>query len=155
MIRQATLLDLLTLAPLAVSYGDEALGHDSFPFDLEHCLSNMATSILDDESCLLIAVHDGKPLGCIWGSARALPWSKAKLAFDTILYVIPEKRKTSVGYKLMQAWEQWATEHDAVEVQISIASGIHEDSSVSFFKKLGYHYIGQQFRKEVTHGIKS
>ncbi len=154
-IRQATLLDLLTLAPLADRYAVEAQGHQRFTFDLETALKNAALTIVDEDGCLLV-VYDGlKAVGFLWGSARALPWSKEKLAFDTILYVVPEKRKTSVGYKLMRAWEQWAKQQHAVEVQISIASGIHEGQSIAFFEKLGYSYIGQQFRKEVNHGIKS
>lgn len=147
-IRQATLLDLLSLAPLGQAYSDEAQGHQNYPFDLEHCLSNAALTIVDEDGCFLVAFDGTQPVGFLWGSARALPWSKEKLAFDTILYVIPEKRKSSVGYRLMMAWEEWARQSNAVEVQISIASGIHEEQSVAFFKKLGYSYIGQQLRKE-------
>ncbi|AHN84654.1 putative acetyltransferase (endogenous virus) [Gutovirus Vc1] len=147
-VRQATLLDLLSLAPLGQLYAEEAQGHQNYPFDLEHCLSNAALTIVDEDGCFLVAFDGDDPVGFLWGSARVLPWSKAKLAFDTILYVKPEKRKSSVGYKLMRAWEEWAKEHNAVEVQISIASGIHEEQSISFFKKLGYSYIGQQLRKE-------
>ncbi|CAM0031027.1 acetyltransferase [Vibrio phage D530] len=148
-IRQATLLDLLPLAPLGQRYADEAHGHSHYPFDLEHCLKNAAVTIVDDDGCFLVAYDGEVPVGFIWGAARALPWSKARLAFDTILYVVPEKRKSSVGLKLMLAWEQWAKEKNAVQVQISIASGIHEEQSISFFKKLGYSYIGQQYRKEI------
>lgn len=151
-IRQATLLDLLILAPLAERYSLEAQGHQNFTFNLEEALKNAALTIVDESGCFLVAYDNLKPVGFLWGSARALPWSKEKLAFDTILYVVPEKRKSSVGYKLMKSWEEWARENNAVEVQISIASGIHEDSSVSFFKKMGYHYIGQQYRKEVNYG---
>lgn len=147
--RQATLLDLLVLAPLAQQYADEAQGHQNFPMDLEHCLRNAALTIVDEDGCFLVVFDGSKPVGFLWGAARALPWSKARVAFDTILYVVPEKRKTSVGYKLMKEWELFAKAHNAVEVQISIASGIHEEQSTTFFKKLGYNYIGQQYRKTV------
>jgi GNAT superfamily N-acetyltransferase len=147
-IRQATLLDLLPIAPLAERYALEAQGHSNFTFNLEEALKNAALTILDESGCFLVAYEDLKPVGFLWGSARALPWSKDKLAFDTILYTVPERRKTALGYKLMKSWEDWAREHNAVEVQISIASGITEDSTISFFKKMGYHYIGQQYRKE-------
>lgn len=149
MIRQATLLDLLLLAPLGELYAQEAKGHNNFKFDLDTCLHNACITILEEEGCFLIAFDaNNKPVGFLWGHARALPWSKEKLAFDTILYVIPEKRKTSTGYRLMLEWEKWAKEKNAVEVQISIASGIHESKSTDFFKKLGYSYIGKQYRKE-------
>lgn len=151
-IRQATLLDLLPLARLGQLYSEEAQGHHNFPFDLELCLKNAALTIMEDNGCFLVAFDGAVPVGFLWGSARSLPWSKELLAFDTILYVVPAKRKTSAGLRLMQYWEKWASEKGAVEVQISIASGIHEDSTTSFYKKLGYHYIGQQYRKEIKYG---
>lgn len=147
-VRQATLLDILLLAQLANRYGDEAKGHNNFPVDIEECMKNAYLTIISEDGCFLVAFCDGEPVGLLWGSARSLPWSKARLAFDTILYVVPEKRKTSVGYRLMKGWEEWAKENNAVEVQISIASGIHEQESIAFFNKLGYKYIGQQLRKE-------
>lgn len=153
-IRQATLLDLLPLAPLALDYSKEAQGHHKFKIDMETCMTNAALTIVDDDGCFLVVYVDKEPVGFLWGTARALPWCKEKIAFDTILYVIPAKRKTSVAYKLMKAWEQWAKLRNTVSVQISIASGIHEDDSIKFFNKMGYSYIGQQFRKEIDYGVK-
>ena len=148
-VRQATMLDLLALAPLAERYGNEAAKHSNFPVDLEHTLQNAAKTILAEDGCFLVCYRDNQPVGFLWGWCNSLPWSKARLAFDTILYVVPEMRKSRIGYTLMQEWDAWAKEHQAVEVQISIASGIHEDESISFFKKLGYSYVGSQFRKQV------
>lgn len=148
-VRQATLLDLLSFAPLADKYAQEAAKHDSFPVDIEHTMQNAAISVQREDGCLLLAYDDFEPVGLLWGSCHALPWSKSKLAFDTILYVVPEKRKTSVGFKLMRAWEDWANSQGAAEVQISIASGIHEEETESFYKKMGYSYVGCQFRKQL------
>lgn len=149
-IRQATLLDLLAFAPLAVMYSEEAYKHENFPLDIEHTLMNAAITIQSDNGCLLVAYDGDEPVGLIWGSAHSMPWSLSIIAYDTILYVVPEKRKnwSAVGFKLMLAWEAWAKEQGAAEVQISIASGIHEEESIKFFEKLGYSSIGTQFRKE-------
>lgn len=147
-IRQATLLDILSLVKLAESYKDEAHGHDDFPFDVEHSMRNVAHTIMSEDGCLLMALCDNEPVGILWGIVHSMPWSEARLAFDTILYVSPAKRNTSIAFRLMRAWEAWAKDRGAKQVQISIASGIHEERSISFYKKLGYNYIGQQFRKE-------
>lgn len=147
-VRQATMLDLINLAPLGIEYAQEAKGHGSFEFDLETALRNAGTTLLGDTGCIQL-VHSGSSLaGFLWGHASSLPWSKSILAYDTILYVKPEHRGSKAAYLLMKAWEEWAKSKGAAEVQISIASGIHEEKSISFFKKLGYSYIGQQFRKE-------
>lgn len=147
-VRQATMLDLLHIAQLAIAYSEEAQGHDNFDFDLTYALENAAQTLLSDDACFIL-VHKGNELvGFIWGYAKSLPWSRKKLALDVILYVKPEARCTKAAYLLMKEWEAWAKRKGSAEVQISIASGIHEERSISFFKKLGYSYIGQQFRKE-------
>lgn len=149
-VRQATLLDLLVITPLAELYVKEAKKHDQYLFDLEVSLHNAASTIMSDNGCFLIATDKGQVVGFLWGHAANLPWSRQIIAFDTILYVKPEKRKnSSAGFKLMRAWESWAKERGAEEVQISIASGIHENDTTKFYEKMGYHYIGQQYRKEL------
>jgi len=148
-VRQATLLDLLLITPLAELYVKEAKQHDQYTFDLQTSLHNASSTIMSEDGCFLVAIDKGLVVGFLWGHAANLPWSRKILAFDTILYVRPDKRKySSAGYKLMKHWEQWAKERGAEEVQISIASGIHEEDTLKFYKKLGYHYIGTQLRKE-------
>lgn len=148
-VRQATILDLLLLAPLAHRYAEEAEKHDNFPVDAEHMIANAASATLMEESCLLICFRGKEPIGLLWGCCSSLPWSKAKLAYDTILYVIPEARQvTKAGYLLLKEWDKWASSSGAVEVQISIASGIHEEETITFYKKMGYSLIGSQYRKE-------
>lgn len=146
-VRQATILDLLTFAPLAMQYAEEAAKHDNFPMDLEHMLMNAAYTIQDEAGCLLVCHANAEPVGFLWGHCRSLPWSKAKLAFDTVLFVRKDKRKTKAGYLIMKAWDKWAESAGAVEVQISIASGIHEEQTEGFFVKMGYKQVGTQFRK--------
>lgn len=149
-VRQATLLDLLIITPLAELYVKEAKGHDRYTFDLETSLSNASSTIMSDDGCFLIAIDKDELVGFLWGHAANLPWSRKRISFDTILYVRPDKRKvSSAAYKLMKGWEDWSKERDVEEVQISIASGIHEEDTTAFYEKLGYHYIGKQFRKEV------
>ena len=148
-VRKATLLDLLGFIPLGEAYHKEAQNHGNFPLSLDQTLQNAARAIMCEDSVILLAFSDGDPAGFIWGGSYALPWSDKKLAMDTLLYVKPEHRGTKVSFLLMQAWEKWAKESGAVEVQISIASGIHEDKTCQFYQRLGYHHTGTQYRKEI------
>lgn len=147
-VRQATLLDLLTLAHLGERYGSEAKKHSNFPVNIEHTLKQAAMTIQREDGCFLVSYDGDTPVGFMWGWVVTLPWSESKLAIDNVLYVVPEYRKTSVGYRLMQAWEKWAKDSGAAEVQISVASGIHEEETASFYKRLGYSLTGTQYRKE-------
>lgn len=147
-VREATVLDTLSLAKLGIRYSKEARNHDHYPVDVEEMINNGVASTLNENSCILVCFRDDQPIGLLWGHCHKLPWSKNKLAMDTILYVVPEYRKTKAGYLLMKEWEVWGKSKGAKEVQISIASGIHEEESIQFFIRMGYSLVGSQYRKE-------
>ncbi|ARB11249.1 hypothetical protein [Marinomonas phage CPP1m] len=147
-VRPATVMDILSLVSLADKYSSEVKNHDLFPVDFERLILQASASTLCDTSVILTCFKGKEPIGLLWGHMSKLPWSETPLAFDSILYVLPENRGSRAGLLLMEAWEDWAKEKGAAAVQISIASGIKEEATKRFFGKLGYSYIGSQYRKE-------
>ncbi|QBJ01044.1 hypothetical protein [Aeromonas phage MJG] len=147
-VRQATMLDILTLAQLAADYSEEAKKHSNFPFDAEYAMNSMARSLMTDGAAF-ICFRDNEPVGFLWGFLSTLPWSRAKIAFDVILYVKPECRGGRSALKLFSAYEEWAKKNGAVEIQISVASGIHEEATGRLYERLGYNHLGTQYRKEL------
>ncbi|AWD90613.1 aminoglycoside acetyltransferase [Pseudomonas phage Njord] len=148
-VRQATLLDMLIIAPLAANYAAEVKTHSEYPVILDYSLEQAAKTILMG-GCFLIVFDNHKPVGFLWGFCCAMPWNPAKLAMDTLLYVEPDYRGSRAGYKLVMAWEAWAREQGATSVQLSVASGIHEERTASFYQRMGYTHIGTEYRKELT-----
>lgn len=147
--RRANLLDIITIAPLAVDYSKEAQKHDEFPFDLEYSMNQIATSMLNGGAVFLVFDSSNEVVGLLWGFCSYMPWCKRKIASDVILYVKPEYRGTRAAYDLCRAYEQWAIDEGAVAIQLSIASGIHEEVTGRFYTRLGYNMIGTQYRKEL------
>lgn len=147
--RQATLLDMLLIAPLSVRYAEEA-DTKSNPVQQDYALQSAAQTIMMEDGCLLLVFDDNKLVGFLWGFCCPLPWNPAKMAMDTILYVEPEYRGSRAAYKLVQGWEAWAKEKGATHVQLSVASGIHEEQTAEFYQRLGYSHVGTEYRKEVT-----
>jgi GNAT superfamily N-acetyltransferase len=149
MIRQANELDILALAKLAKDYAEEANHHDSLEFDMQYAMMSVATSFMHPDHCFLVAVQEGKLVGFLWGLVTPLPWSPALIAIDNVLYIKPELRGKAHGVRLIRKYEQWAEGRGAKQVSISIASGITEDATCNLYRKLGYHLVGSQFRKEI------
>lgn len=153
MIRDAMELDLPRLAELASAYSEEAGKHSNFPFDLELAIKNVAMSMMSDDTCIKVIVKEGKVVGFIWATLSCLPWSYSKIVFDNILYISPKHRGSSLVVSLIKEYEKWARRLGAVEVSLSIASGINESRTVALYNKLGYKLIGYQCRKElINHG---
>lgn len=146
--RQATLLDMLLIAPLASRYAQEA-NTKGFPVELDYSLQQAALTVMNDDGCFLIVFDGSEAVGFLWGFCCQLPWNPTKLAMDTLLYVEPQYRGSRAGYMLVRAWESWAQERGAKAVQLSVASGIHEEKTGEFYQRMGYTHIGTEYRKEL------
>lgn len=149
MIRQANELDIPRLAVLAQAYSEEAKNHSNFPYDADYAVANVATAMLSDCNCLLVAVSSGQVVGFIWAMMTSLPWSRSPIVFDNIFYVSPEHRGTFIACHLLKKYERWAKNKGAVECCLSLASGITEDRTGRFYEAMGYRRIGSNFRKEL------
>lgn len=149
MIRTATEFDALVALQMGEAYVQETGHYVDIPYDANLAVGNMLLAIHDPRQLFLIAVDSsGEAVGMLWAfCGPALPWSPAPVAVDQIVYVDPKKRGSKHGIELIQEYEKWAVNMGAVEVRLSIASGIHEDKSGKLYEKLGYDRLGSQFRR--------
>ena len=153
MIRAAHELDVPRLAVLAELYTSEVHHHDSMTFDLEFAMSNIATAMMHEDSCILVCVDkSGEVIGFFWGFVTPLPWSRELIGIDNVLYVMPSVRGKAHGVRLIKAYEQWVKRRGAKQVSLSIASGITEEATGKLYQRMGYEKIGFQYRKEIYYG---
>lgn len=150
-VRQATEWDLPAVIQLSLAYAEEADHHDNFTFDPELAALHGITAVRDPNSCFLVSVYEGKVVGFLWAILTTLPWSRTPIALDNILYVSPDYRGKQ-GMYLIRAYEKWAQECGAVEVNVSIASGITNERTESLYERLGYTKVGTSYRKEIPNG---
>ena len=147
-IRPATVLDVLLMHELGQRYSDEALHHEHFPVEHEHCSRAAVDTIISDDGDILLAFNGNELIGYMWCYIGSLPWSTKPLAFDALLYVEPQHRH-GVGVRLIKAYVEWAEQKGAIAANISIASGINNDRTVKLYEKLGFEFVGQQHRKAI------
>lgn len=151
MIREANTLDGLVALSLGEKYIKEAGEYAGLPYDPQHAVTNMMNAVFDDNQLFILSINDkGDAVGMLWAvCAPILPWTKAKIAIDQIVYVMPEYRGTKHGLALLSAYEKWAESKGAVETRLSIASGVHEDKTGRLYNKLGYSHLGSQYRRKL------
>lgn len=148
-IREATALDLLLLAELGEDYESEVQNHTPYPIDIEKAMQSAFASIISPDSVIYLAFDGNKPVGFFWGSMANFVWSGQKIATDHLLYVSPNYRGGNHGYRLLKAYEKWATEKGAKAINISVASGITTERTGRFYEAMGYSPIAKQYRKEI------
>jgi GNAT superfamily N-acetyltransferase len=71
-------------------------------------------------------------------------------AGDLAFYVTPEKRGSSLAYRLFKAGEEWARKEGAKELTIMHNTGIgYEGEQSNFYTKLGFTDVGRIYTKEL------
>lgn len=146
-VREANLLDLLTMAQLAIAYSEEAPQMKVHTIDVRVLMESFANTILADTGYLKLLEIEGKIVGGMWGILTNMPWSSVKVAQDIILFVKKEYR--GMGNLLIDDWVSWAKVNGASEVILSTASGIKPKSFGRLMERKGFTLQGHTYSKEL------
>ncbi len=146
MIRPASFLDIPEIINLGNKYVEEevkVVAHHSASWNAEQSAHNLCASLSREDLFLWVAVDEGQIVGFLWAGYHELaPWTPVRVASDILFYIIPERRGTLLGMRLIKALKQWANENECSEVRLSIASGINEERVGRMYKRLGFEPFG-------------
>ena len=146
MIRPARFLDIPSILNLGNRYVEEevkVVAHHSASWDAIESANQLCQAVHRDDLFLYVATCDGEIVGFLWACTHPLaPWSSELVASDFMFYVVPEKRGTMLGYRLVKAYKEWAQSMSCVETRLSIASGINEERVGRMFGLLGFEHFG-------------
>jgi len=120
-----------------------------YRWDNEKTFDIIADSITEDDSCIYIAFEDSTPVGIIRGSVEAGTFTRDKWLYADLVYVVADKRGSSIGKKLVNKWIEFGESKDIVDMWFSVNSGIDMNKSVEFFKSMDFKVAGMQMRKEM------
>lgn len=146
MIRPASFLDIPSIINLGNRYVEEEVkttAHHSAVWDAEMSAHHLCEAYMRDDLFLWVAVLDGEVVGFLWAAAHLMaPWNPAMVASDYLFYITPERRGTSLGYRLVKQYVEWAESMACCEVRLSIASGINEERVGRMYERLGFESFG-------------
>ena len=146
-VREATPLDILLLGSVYEAYEEELEGYGGLIPDRDFALGNLARTISDDAGILLLAFDGTKVVGFMWGSLAQMPWSPTLLAQDYLYYVHPDYRGKLIGKKLINSYVLLAQQKGAEYINLSIGSGINEQSTSKLIEHCGFSRLGTAFRR--------
>lgn len=114
----------------------------------------MAGLIGSEYGVVFVSEVGGRVVGGIAGGVTEHWFSNDLHAFDYSFYVLPDYRGGSSAFRLLLAFEEWARAKGAIEIDIGITTGIHEDKTQRFYEKMGFVQTGRLFGKtlEVDYG---
>jgi GNAT superfamily N-acetyltransferase len=93
-------------------------------------------------SLLRVSEEDGKLVAMLLGFITNYYFSDAKYAGETFLYVTPERRGSSIAFRLWRQFRDWAKENGALELSHGVSTGINVENAHRFFTGVGMTHMG-------------
>jgi GNAT superfamily N-acetyltransferase len=131
-IRQATINDILDVSLLWLRLGKEVSPNRNQRIDWYR--SSIYQLMKNPAYCMMLAEDNGRIIG--FGDAYVYPepsFGKYIMNGGSI-YIIPEFRNTTIGYRLYKAITQWAKDNKAEIIKVTC----YEGKISEFYKKHGY-----------------
>ena len=121
--------------------------HRDLPYDAAR-LKSLWDRVLSGKSggCVLVAEGaDGAPCGYLYGSVAPHFFSPAVAATVQAWYVVPERRGTLAGVKLLHAFRRWSRANGVARLYVNIAGGVDMQRSDRLLRKLGFQCAGGNY----------
>jgi GNAT superfamily N-acetyltransferase len=146
-IRFATLQDM----PDLLALGERMHALTRFraqPFDRERLAQTFTALITQGQgkyAFMVAAKAQGRVVGGLLGVMEqqifSPGWSASVMHYD----VLPEARGGGYAVRLLKAFEQWAKNRQAVEINLGINSGGDFERVGRFAQRMGYSKIGENY----------
>jgi len=123
--------------------------HSHMTMDIEFGLENLKKFVEGPMSAVWIAWEGDKPVGFFAGKANTLFFSRDLVAVDTVWYVLPEKRGTRVGLRLLELFEEWAESKKVKDIRVGQTSKLEFDAFDGIMSGRGYEFVGSYYVRKV------
>lgn len=144
MIRKITAQDKNAVLRLAEMFFKERIEKDGLTFSLEAASENFDQFIYNPAIVALCIEVEGEIVGMIAGVFSRMFFAKELALQELVWYVEPRKRK--YGIRLLKEFERIAV---GLGANLVMMVGLTGDSSLDFYRKMGYTSIQEHFIKRI------
>ena len=147
-IREATEEDVIDLAILGKQFvkgsQNELLGWNS-----SKVYDSLADAIERDDFGIFVLCAGTEVVGMFFRFVTPCFFSDVKQAVEIAWYVDPEHRGSRKALQMLEMYEQWAKEHDAVCVNLVNLDVLRGDKIAKLYSRMGYKLVENTFTKEL------
>lgn len=154
-IRFATLADVPVFVELGRSF-HSMTRFASYDYKPERVAQQLRAVIETGQNrngahCFFVAEDSqGQPVGGLIGCVERHFFSEQPVASVIHYDVLPEKRMSGAGLRLLMAFKKWAENRGAVEISAGVNSGANLDRMDRFLRKLGFRQTGGNYALALT-----
>ena len=121
-------------------------------FDNDICRDYGRRLIESNNACFFVAEEDGEIIGLVTGRVAQYMFGPEALSKEELLFVCPDKRKSSTGYRLMKTWLVWSREMGVSEAVFG-STAKHRDGFDAVTRRLGMLPVGRVYKKRFGFGV--
>lgn len=147
-VRVAVNSDVPTLVGFGASFIKESPNYKDRGFNPKKA-ANHFKSLINGGGVIFVVEIDGAVIGGFAGGIITDWQSDFKLAFDYVLYVEPDCRKTGAALLLVETFIEWAKGMGAERIQCGTATGVNTEGCVQLYKHMGFKVVGTFLELEV------
>lgn len=103
--------------------------------------------IANDDATVIVAEADGVIVGMLMGYVSEQFFSHVLSASELVVYVTPECRGGRAALRMIQAFEMWAFERGAKEIQLGVSTEVDASRTSAFYERMGYAASGHTLVK--------
>ena len=140
-LRPATLIDVPELVELGHTFIQEAPNYKNRPYIAENASIHF-TNLIKGGGVVFLVEHQEQIIGGFVGRIGGDWFNNIKIAFDDVLYVKPEFRKSRAAYMLIQAFIRWAQLMGASRIQCGTTTGVESAACIRLYKHFGFTEYG-------------
>ena len=134
-IREARIADVESVLPLVEEFVT------SFAVDRDAFRTSFQKLIVDDSALVLVAETGGSLVGYCLGFVHGTFYANGPVAWLEEIMVQAEHRRSGLGGRLMEAFEAWAKQKDA------ILSALSTRRATRFYEAIGYEESATYYRR--------
>ena len=140
-VRTAKLPDVPALVALGQEFIKEAPNYQKRPYMADKAAEHF-THLINGGGVIFIVERDHEIMGGFAGRVGGDWFNSTKIAFDDVMYVKPEFRKTRAAYVLIQTFIGWAAAMGVNRIQCGTTTGVESRACIRLYEHFGFTQYG-------------
>ncbi|MNR85218.1 Acetyltransferase (GNAT) family protein [compost metagenome] len=140
-VRTAKLPDVPALVALGQEFIKEAPNYQKRPYMADKAAEHF-TQLINGGGVIFIVEQDQEIMGGFAGRVSGDWFNNTKIAFDDVMYVKPEFRKTRAAYVLIQTFIGWAAAMGVNRIQCGTTTGVESRACIRLYEHFGFTQYG-------------
>lgn len=146
MIRPARIEDIGNLLELGRAMLEES-AYRGMPYE-EEKIGALLEKVLSGAGCVFVA-EDDRLCGFVVGLLSELWFCHVKIATDLGLFVLPEKRGSLAGPRLLSCFIDWARSQGVAEIYLGISTGVNLEGTERLYAGFGFSKVGGLYKLRI------